>query len=118
MGITQWVKLKGYNEIKQKGEGETMEVRKDKNQHRFVLYDGTKEIGSLYYRPEEHGDWIAEHTVVDKAYEERGLAKKLVDALILEAQEKGIHVQPACSYVEKVFAFEPDRVKKIWKTEE
>lgn len=118
MGITQWVKLKGYNEIKQKGEGETMEVRKDKNQHRFVLYDGTKEIGSLYYRPEEHGDWIAEHTVVDKAYEERGLAKKLVDALILEAQEKGIHVQPACSYVEKVFASEPDRVKKIWKTKE
>lgn len=95
-----------------------MEIQKDKNQHRFVLYDGTKEIDSLYYRPEANGDWIAEHTVVDKAYEGRGLAKKLVDTLILEAQEKGIRVQPACSYVEKVFSAEPDRVKKIWKTKE
>lgn len=45
-----------------------MEIRKKENDHRFVLYDGEKEIGYLSYDVEDNGDWIAEHTVVDEAY--------------------------------------------------
>ncbi|WP_071705321.1 GNAT family N-acetyltransferase [Murdochiella vaginalis] len=92
-----------------------MEIRKKENDHRFVLYDGEKEIGHLSYDVEENGDWIAEHTVVDEAYGGRGLAKKLVNALIEEAKRQEIHVRPVCSYVKKIFAADPERVKTVWK---
>ena len=92
-----------------------MEIRKKENDHRFVLYDGEKEIGYLSYDVEDNGDWIAEHTVVDEAYGGRGLARKLVEALIDEAKQQEIRVRPVCSYVKKVFSADPERVKTIWK---
>lgn len=96
-----------------------MEIRKNDNDHRFVLYDGENEIGYLSYDVEDNGDWIAEHTVVDEAFGGRGLAKKLVEALIDEAKQQEIRVRPVCSYVKKVFSADPERVKTVWiKTSE
>ena len=38
----------------------------------------------------------------------RGIAGKLVDALIADAREQGFRIKPECSYVEAAFANHPE----------
>jgi uncharacterized protein len=51
---------------------------------------------------------VAEHTLVPRAFEGRGIAAKLVDALIEDAKAEGFRVDPACSYVAAQFRRHPD----------
>jgi len=51
---------------------------------------------------------VAEHTLVPRAFEGRGIAGKLVDALISDARSDGFRVEPQCSYVAAQFRRHPD----------
>jgi predicted GNAT family acetyltransferase len=51
---------------------------------------------------------VAEHTLVPRAFEGRGIAARLVDALIADAREQGFRVVPQCSYVAAQFRRHPD----------
>lgn len=50
----------------------------------------------------------AEHTLVPTELGGRGIAGKLVDALIDDAREQGFKVKPVCSYVVKAFEKHPE----------
>lgn len=58
-----------------------------------------------------HLDWeacgddvrVATHTIVPPPIGGRGVAAKLVEALIADAREQGFRVDPRCSYVEAMF---------------
>lgn len=51
---------------------------------------------------------VAEHTLVPRELEGRGIAGQLVQALIADAREQGFRVEPQCSYVEAQFRRHPD----------
>ncbi len=51
---------------------------------------------------------VAEHTFVPTEIGGRGVAARLVEALIGDAREQGFTVDPACSYVEAMFRRHPD----------
>ena len=51
---------------------------------------------------------VAEHTLVPKAIGGRGVAARLVEALIADARAEGFTVVPACSYVAAAFDKHPD----------
>ena len=51
---------------------------------------------------------VAEHTLVPEAIGGRGVAGKLVEALIADARAHGFRIEPACSYVAAAFARHPD----------
>lgn len=51
---------------------------------------------------------VAEHTVVPRAIGGRGVAARLVEALIADARAEGFTVVPACSYVAAAFDRHPD----------
>ena len=51
---------------------------------------------------------VAEHTLVPRPMEGRGIAAKLVDALIADAREQGFRVEPQCSYVAVQFRRHPE----------
>ena len=51
---------------------------------------------------------IAEHTLVPPELAGRGIAAKLVEALIQDARAQGFRIIPQCSYVEAAFARHPD----------
>jgi predicted GNAT family acetyltransferase len=53
-------------------------------------------------------DRIAEQTLVPEALAGRGVAGKLVEALIADARAEGFHIIPTCSYVAAAFARHPD----------
>ena len=51
---------------------------------------------------------IAEHTLVPESMAGRGVAAKLVEALIADARAEGFRIVPACSYVAAAFARHPE----------
>ncbi|MFC3174924.1 GNAT family N-acetyltransferase [Novosphingobium bradum] len=51
---------------------------------------------------------VAEHTLVPRELEGRGIAGKLVDALIADARQEGFRVDPRCSYVAAQFRRHPE----------
>lgn len=57
----------------------------------------------------QHGNVrAAEHTLVPPELGGRGIAGKLVDALIDDARSQGFKVKPVCSYVVKAFEKHPE----------
>jgi hypothetical protein len=69
--------------------------------------EGQDAIGRLTW-VELGGVRAAEHTLVPKEIGGRGVAGKLVDALIADARAQGFKVKPVCSYVVAAFDKHPD----------
>jgi len=68
---------------------------------------GSDLIGRLTWV--QHGDVRrAEHTLVPPELGGRGIAGKLVDALIADARAQGFRIAPVCSYVAKAFEKHPE----------
>jgi predicted GNAT family acetyltransferase len=51
---------------------------------------------------------IANHTYVPHEARGKGIAAKLVDALIADARREGFKIVPQCSYVEAAFRRHPE----------
>lgn len=68
--------------------------------------DGSDLIGRLTWV--KHGAVrVADHTLVPPSLGGRGIAAKLVDALIADARAQGFTIDPQCSYVEAAFRKNP-----------
>lgn len=75
----------------------------------FVLTEEGHRVGVLTY---EHGHGrviTADHTWVDDAHRGRGIAGKLVEALVAWAQAERMTVVPSCSYVARWFDAHPEQ---------
>jgi predicted GNAT family acetyltransferase len=51
---------------------------------------------------------VAEHTLVPPAIGGRGVAARLVEALVADARSEGFIIEPQCSYVAAAFARHPE----------
>jgi hypothetical protein len=51
---------------------------------------------------------VADHTIVPPEIGGRGVAGKLVDALIADARKLGFRIKPTCSYVAAAFDKHPE----------
>ena len=68
---------------------------------------GTGAVGRLTW-VERGGVRVAEHTIVPREMEGRGIAGKLVAALIEDARAQGFRIDPQCSYVAAQFKRHPE----------
>lgn len=64
---------------------------------------GSEETGHLDWIARGADVRVATHTLVPPAIGGRGVAAKLVEALVADAREQGFRIVPACSYVEAMF---------------
>lgn len=69
---------------------------------------GVEQTGELTWRAQGERVRIATHTGVPHELRGRGIAGRLVEALIADAREQGFKVVPACSYVAKQFDEHPE----------
>ena len=69
--------------------------------------DGETVIGRLTWVA-RHGARVAEHTLVPTEIGGRGVAGKLVKALVADAREQGFKIMPQCSYVAAQFGRHPE----------
>jgi predicted GNAT family acetyltransferase len=68
---------------------------------------GSEAVGRLTWYLED-GVKVADHTLVPPAIGNRGVAAKLVEALVADAQVEGFKVRPLCSYVVVAFKRHPE----------
>lgn len=52
--------------------------------------------------------WSADTTKVPPAYRGQGIARVLVERMILDAKDAGVKIRPNCSYVAAQFTKNPD----------
>ena len=69
---------------------------------------GSEHTGHLDWEPGDENVRVATHTIVPKPIGGRGVAARLVDALIADAREQGFRIVPQCWYVEKKFDENPE----------
>lgn len=69
--------------------------------------EGAQEIGRLTW-VRRGAVRVADHTLVPQAIGGRGVAARLVEALVADAREQGFRIDPQCSYVEAAFRRHPE----------
>ena len=68
---------------------------------------GSEAIGRLTYQ--RSGDiLVADHTIVPPEIGGRGIAARLVEALVTDARAEGNRIVPQCSYVDAAFRRHPE----------
>ncbi|NKJ42812.1 GNAT family N-acetyltransferase [Novosphingobium sp. SG720] len=73
-----------------------------------AVVEGEAAQGVLTWREAAPGVVVADHTLVPGAIGGRGVAARLVDALVADARERGWKIVPACSYVAAQFRRHPE----------
>ena len=68
---------------------------------------GSDVIGRLTYQ-RRGSTLIADHTLVPPEIGGKGVAARLVEALIADARQSGDKIEPQCSYVEAAFRRHPE----------
>lgn len=88
---------------------ETTITRHDEGTHGEYLaaVSGNDIIGRLTYQ-RRGGTLIADHTLVPPEIGGKGVAAKLVEALLADARAAGDKIEPQCSYVEAAFRRHPE----------
>jgi predicted GNAT family acetyltransferase len=80
----------------------THQVRGDSGRY-VAKVEGSEHTGHLDWEARGQNVRIATHTIVPPPIGGRGVAAKLVEALVTDAREQGFRIDPRCSYVEAMF---------------
>lgn len=68
--------------------------------------EGSDAVGRLTWF-EQDGVKVADHTLVPPEIGNRGVAARLVEALVADARAEGFRIHPLCSYVVAAFKRHP-----------
>ena len=88
----------------------------DKGHGAFVIKDQEKLVGEMEVLVAQ-GRLTVYHTEVVPEAEGKGLAKKMLSAMVEYARQQQLHVIPLCPYVHAQFRRHPDEYADIWKPE-
>lgn len=78
-------------------------IKFDKNNNRSVAYDNDVEIGKCEFIEVDSG-WNIVHTEVNKSYQGKGIARKLVECIIENSKIYNKNVIADCSYAKKIIS--------------
>lgn len=79
----------------------SFKIKYVEKENRSVAIVDNNIIGECDYEV-DNNKWVITHTIVNEEYGGRGIAKKLVLAIVDEARKKNIKIIPVCSYAKKV----------------
>lgn len=78
-----------------------IEIKFDKNTNKSIAYDNNIKIGECCFL--EIGEiWNIIHTQVNELYQGQGIAKKLVESVIENANKDNKNLIAECSYARKI----------------
>ena len=78
-----------------------VEIKFDKESNQSIAYDKNIKIGECNYIETEEG-WNIIHTEVSDLYQGQGIARRLVENIIENAQKYEKNIIANCSYAKKV----------------
>ena len=80
-----------------------IEHRSNGNQGEYIATEDGSDTGAKLSWSERGGVRHATHTFVPQDQRGKGIAEKLVKAMVADAREEGFRIAPDCSYVERYF---------------
>lgn len=80
-----------------------LSIQHQAEQQRFALILDGEEIGRLVYQV-VGGSWDITETRINPDQRGQGLARRLVEAALKEADQRGIPISASCDYAEEVMA--------------
>ena len=78
-----------------------IKIKFDESKKQSNAYDNNEKIGECCYI-ESQDSWNIIHTEVNKSYQGQGIARKLVESIIENAEKNNKKVIAECSYAKKV----------------
>lgn len=78
-----------------------IEIKFDKNNNKSIAYDNSSPIGECDFI-EQEGCWNIIHTEVSNLYQGQGIAKRLVECIIENAEKYNKKLIADCSYAKNV----------------
>ena len=78
------------------------EIQHNETDKRFEIFQDGKSAGFMTYTWAGDDKFIIEHTEVGEQYGGLGLGKKLVEAGVNFAKEKGVKIIPLCPFAKAV----------------
>ena len=78
-----------------------IEIKFQENNNKAIAYDNNIQIGECDYI-EDGETWNIVHTEVDNSYQGQGIARKLVECIIENAEKYNKKLIAECSYAKKV----------------
>lgn len=69
----------------------------------FLADEDGKRMGYLSYEWASPSKFAIMHTVVEEAFQGRGVARALLETAVEFARKNGLTIMPICPYAEKVF---------------
>lgn len=82
------------------------EEEDDRGEYRAHV-EGNPAFGRLSWT-KRGGARVAEHTLVPPVIGNRGVAARLVEAMVADARQRGFKIEPECSYVVAAFKRHPE----------
>jgi len=73
----------------------------------FLAEENGTRMGYLSYEWASDTVFAIMHTVVEPAFQGRGVARELLNAAVAYARENGYKIRPICPYAEKVLNRDP-----------
>lgn len=73
----------------------------EKENNRVLALENDKKIGECDFT-ENKNIWNIVHTEVDKNYQGQGIARKLVEKVVEEADKNSKDISASCSYAKKI----------------
>ena len=77
-----------------------IEIKFDENNKKSIAIDNNVKIGECDYIETEQG-WNIIHTEVNNSYQGQGIARKLVEIIIENAEKRNKNIIADCSYAKK-----------------
>ena len=79
----------------------------------FIKDEHQNKIAYMTYIMVDEKTMLIEHTIVDEQLSGQGIGRKLVDAGVQFAREKGYKIIPQCPYANSVFKKTPEYAN-VW----
>jgi len=89
----------------------------EKGNGSFLIIDGAEQLGEMVVHISDEYLTVY-HTEVSPKAEGKGLASKLLAAMVDHARTNNLQVIPLCPYVHAQFKRHPDQYADIWKKPE
>ena len=86
----------------------------ESGQGAFLVSEGAEQLGEMVISIAAP-DLTVYHSEVAEKAEGRGLAKKMLEAMVAHARHNKLKVVPLCPYVHAQFKRHPDLYADIWK---
>lgn len=83
----------------------------------FYIMDGDEQMGEMVVSI-AGSNLTVYHTEVSAKAEGKGLAKKLLTAMVEYARTKGLKVIPLCPYVHAQFKRHPEEYRDLWNAQD